>query len=97
MLMSAMLRAWQIDGNFWRKSQQMHRIACLPDKTQLSIGEEETILEASLRAGIPHAHACGGRAHCSTCRVWILEGLEHCSERSELERAIAGPLRFGRE
>jgi class 3 adenylate cyclase/nitrite reductase/ring-hydroxylating ferredoxin subunit len=75
----------------------MHRIACLPDKTQLSIGNGETILEASLRAGIPHVHACGGRAQCSTCRVWILEGLEHCSERSELERAIAGPLRFGPE
>ncbi|MBI3710325.1 MAG: 2Fe-2S iron-sulfur cluster binding domain-containing protein [Proteobacteria bacterium] len=75
----------------------MHKIACLPDKTQLSIGEGETILEASLRAGVPHAHACGGRAHCSTCRVWILEGLEHCSERSELERAIASPLRFGPE
>jgi hypothetical protein len=38
-----------------------------------------------------------GRAHCSTCRVWILESLEHCSEGSELERAIAGPLRFGPE
>jgi class 3 adenylate cyclase/nitrite reductase/ring-hydroxylating ferredoxin subunit len=75
----------------------MHNIACLPDKTQLSIGEGETILEASLRAGVPHAHACGGRARCSTCRVWILDGLEHCSERNELERAIAGPLRFGLE
>ena len=75
----------------------MHRIACLPDKAELSIEEGETILEASLRAGIPHAHACGGRAHCSTCRIWILEGLEHCSERSELEHAIAGPLRFGPE
>ena len=75
----------------------MHNIACLPDKTQISIGEGETILAASLRAGVPHAHACGGRARCSTCRVWILEGLENCSERSELERAIATPLRFGPE
>ena len=75
----------------------MPKIDCLPDKTQLSIEDGETILEASLRAGVPHAHACGGRAHCSTCRVWILEGLEHCSERNERERAIAGPLRFGPE
>src|SRR6266581_6086092 len=74
------------------KSRQMHKITCLPDKTQLSIGEGETILAASLRAGVPHAHACGGRAHCSTCRIWVLEGLEHCSERSELERAIASGL-----
>ncbi|HEV8584236.1 MAG TPA: adenylate/guanylate cyclase domain-containing protein [Methylomirabilota bacterium] len=75
----------------------MPTIACLPDKTQLTIGEGETILQASLRAGLPHAHACGGRARCSTCRVWVLEGLEHCSERTELEQAIAGPLRFGPE
>lgn len=75
----------------------MPKIACLPDKTDISIEDGETILAASLRAGIAHAHACGGRAHCSTCRVWILEGLEHCSERTELERAIADPLRFGPE
>jgi class 3 adenylate cyclase/nitrite reductase/ring-hydroxylating ferredoxin subunit len=75
----------------------MPKIVCLPDNTQFSIGEAETILQASLRAGVQHAHACGGLARCSTCRVWILEGLEHCSERSELERAIAGPLRFGPE
>jgi class 3 adenylate cyclase/nitrite reductase/ring-hydroxylating ferredoxin subunit len=75
----------------------MHRIACLPDMAELSIEEGETILAASLRAGISHAHACGGRAHCSTCRVLILEGLENCSERTELEQAIAVPLRFGPE
>ena len=75
----------------------MPRITCLPDKIQFSIGEGESILEASLRADVSHAHACGGRARCSTCRVWILEGLEHCSERSEAERALTTPLRFGPE
>ena len=75
----------------------MHKIACLPDNVRFSIEAGETILEASLRAGIPHAHACGGRALCSTCRIWVLEGLEYCSERSERERAIAVPLRFGPE
>ena len=57
----------------------MHKIACLPDNARFSIEAGETILEASLRAGIPHAHACGGRARCSTCRIWVLEGLEYCS------------------
>lgn len=75
----------------------MHKITCQPDTTQFSIEEGETILEASLRAGIPHAHACGGLARCSTCRVWIVEGLEYCGERTESERAIAGPLGFGAE
>ena len=79
------------------KRRQMPKITCLPDKTQFSINEGETILEAILRANVPHAHACGGLARCSTCRVWILEGLQHCSERNELERALATPLRFGPE
>jgi len=77
--------------------RQMPKINCLPDTTQFSIEAGETILAASLRAGIPHAHACGGLARCSTCRVWILQGLEHCSEPTEAERAIAGPLHFGPE
>ena len=59
----------------------MHKIACLPDNARFSIEAGETILEASLRGGIPHAHACAGRALCSTCRIWILEGSEYCSRR----------------
>ena len=35
-----------------------------------------TILTASLGAGIPHTHVCGGRARCSTCRVLISKGLD---------------------
>jgi class 3 adenylate cyclase/nitrite reductase/ring-hydroxylating ferredoxin subunit len=75
----------------------MPKITCLPDTCQFSIEAGENVLAASLRAGIPHAHACGGLARCSTCRVWILEGLERCSERTEAERAIAESLRFGPE
>ena len=29
------------------------------------------ILEASLVAGIHHAHVCGGRGRCSTCRIRV--------------------------
>jgi adenylate cyclase len=54
----------------------------------------ESILAASLRAGIPHAHACGGRAKCSTCRVEILEGLEYCPPRNEKEQVLASRLHF---
>ncbi|MFO1110062.1 MAG: adenylate/guanylate cyclase domain-containing protein [Bradyrhizobium sp.] len=31
-----------------------------------------TVLEASLRNGVPHASVCGGRARCSTCRIRII-------------------------
>ncbi len=48
-----------------------------------------TILQASLGAGIPHAHVCGGRARCSTCRVLVTQGLEHCLPRNENEERLA--------
>jgi class 3 adenylate cyclase len=47
------------------------------------------ILQASLGAGIPHTHVCGGRARCSTCRVLVSEGLEHCAPRNEKEEGLA--------
>lgn len=72
----------------------MQRIRYLPDAKDVSIGPAETILQASLRAGIPHAHACGGNARCSTCRVLILKDLERCAPRNEKEGALAGRLRF---
>ena len=37
-----------------------------------------TVLEASRANHIAHLSACGGRARCSTCRVRVAEGLEHC-------------------
>ncbi|MHB8846704.1 MAG: adenylate/guanylate cyclase domain-containing protein [Nitrospirota bacterium] len=47
------------------------------------------ILEASLGAGIPHTHVCGGRARCSTCRVLVSDGLDHCRPRNEAEARLA--------
>jgi len=47
------------------------------------------ILQASLDAGIPHTHICGGRARCSTCRVIIMDGLEHCRPRNDRESRLA--------
>jgi adenylate cyclase len=57
----------------------------------------ETILRASLRAGVPHAHACGGNARCSTCRVQVVDGLDACAPRTEKERELAERLRFAAE
>ena len=75
----------------------MMKITCLPDRKEVDVGDGETILEATLRANLAHAHACGGQARCSTCRVWILEGLENCVARSDRERSLADRLRFGPE
>ncbi len=75
----------------------MTKITCLPDRKEVDVRDGDTILEAILRANIAHAHACGGHARCSTCRVWILEGLENCLERSDLERSLTDRLGFGPE
>ena len=75
----------------------MAEAVCLPDNKRIQVAAGETVLEAAIREGIPHAHACGGRAKCSTCRIWVVEGLEHCEPRTEAERALVEPLGFGPE
>ena len=65
-----------------------------PDNREIDITEEESILLASLRNNIAHLSACGGTGKCSTCRVEILDGLENCHPRSELEEKLAKKLSF---
>ncbi len=58
----------------------MLQIYYLPDQRLVEVGQDAvTILDASLAASIPHTHVCGGNGRCSTCRVFISEGLEHCT------------------
>src|SRR4028119_1868367 len=72
----------------------MPQIHYLPDDRSIEIDDDDIILEASLRAGIPHTHVCGGLARCSTCRVLVVEGLENCGERNSAEKAISEQLHF---
>src|SRR5205807_858866 len=48
-----------------------------------------TLLQISLKHGVPHVHDCGGHARCSTCRVLIREGLENVLPRNEAEQRLA--------
>lgn len=72
----------------------MPSIFVLPDNTEVNAAADETILAASLEAGIHHTHVCGGRARCSTCRVVVFEGLEHCTPRTHIEDILAKQLHF---
>ena len=47
--------------------------------------EGESVLEASIRNGIDHLHACGGNGRCTTCRIGIIEGREFCPEPEQAE------------
>ncbi|MCK6475881.1 MAG: 2Fe-2S iron-sulfur cluster-binding protein [Phycisphaerales bacterium] len=43
------------------------------------------LLEVAMDAGINIEHACGGVCACSTCHVYIEEGMKHLSEATEAE------------
>ena len=75
----------------------MPNVFYLIEEKQVEAEATETILQTSLRASIPHAHACGGTARCSTCRVLIAEGLEHCALRNDKEQRLAERLHFSPE
>jgi class 3 adenylate cyclase/nitrite reductase/ring-hydroxylating ferredoxin subunit len=75
----------------------MTTLTCLPEAKSFEARAGETILEATLRAGMPHAHACGGHAKCTTCRIVVLQGLEGCPPRNGSEQVLAARLRFAPE
>jgi len=54
----------------------------------IQVEEGESVLDASIRSGIDHRHACGGDCRCTTCRVEVLEGAEHCPEPRQSEREV---------
>jgi serine/threonine protein kinase/class 3 adenylate cyclase/hemoglobin-like flavoprotein len=61
----------------------------------LAVPPSQTILAASLAAGIPHTNECGGNARCSTCRVLVLENVANLSPRDSAELKLARRLGFG--
>lgn len=73
----------------------MPRILFLPDQRYVEASDLESVLSASLRAGIPLTNECRGNARCSTCRVVVVNGLECCCPRNEKEQALAAQLHFG--
>lgn len=55
-----------------------------------------SVLEASRSHHIAHMSMCGGRARCTTCRVRVTSGVEHCpppeaNEQAALTRIGAAP------
>ncbi len=61
---------------------------------KITITEDQSILSASLEAGIPHFHACGGKAKCSTCRILILDGMQNLSPINKKEAFLRKKLPF---
>ena len=66
----------------------------LINEKSFEITGDQTILQASLEAGIPHYHACGGKARCSTCRIIVQEGGENLSPPNKAELKLREQKKF---
>jgi ferredoxin, 2Fe-2S len=55
------------------------------DDVAIEVPEGTTLLEAAEACGARVGHSCGGVCACSTCHVWVKEGLESLSEQSDKE------------
>ncbi len=60
----------------------------------IEIAKNQSVLEASLSAGIPHFHACGGNAKCSTCRVLVIEGDDWLTPATRPESFLKNQMHF---
>lgn len=45
----------------------------------------QNLLEVAMGAGLNIEHACGGVCACSTCHIYVTEGMDNLSEASEAE------------
>lgn len=80
--------------NILAPDEKYHTADVQPDDVKINVEEAESILTASLRNNISHLSACGGTGKCSTCRVEIVEGLENCYPRNDLEQKLADKLKL---
>lgn len=70
----------------------MAKLEFSTDNVCVQTSQDETILDLALKNQIPHVHACGGNAFCSTCRVLIQEGIEDLPEKNEKETKLSEQL-----
>ena len=72
----------------------MFEIFSQTDNKTICASPDSTILEATLKAKINHIHVCGGNARCTTCRIYIMDGLSNCRPRNKKEKQLAEKLGF---
>lgn len=78
----------------------MPKVSFYPSGKCGDVPEGTSILDASEKLGLELRHDCGGFATCSTCRIMIVDGVEHLSEidldeENMLEEAeLSSPFRL---
>ena len=66
----------------------MPKITFVPDGNSIEVPKGTSILQAAKKCGAQVGYACGGVCACSTCHVYVREGLDSLSEQSEQEEDI---------
>jgi adenylate cyclase len=85
----ALTLAARVARNVWeRRSRGVVRVTYPDRRAEAIVPIGTSILEASRRAGIPHASVCGGRGRCSTCRVKVIAGGSHAPSPREDEARV---------
>jgi 2Fe-2S ferredoxin len=63
----------------------MPRVTFLPHQVSVEVPPGTSILDAADAAHVDLPHNCGGVAACTTCHVWVEQGLDSLSEIEERE------------
>ena len=63
----------------------MPRVRFIDQNIEVEVPIGSSILEAAREAHAPEGDACGGQCACSTCHVYVQQGLELLSEAEEDE------------
>jgi len=58
----------------------MPKVIFFPAGREGEVPNGISLLDAAEKLGITLRHDCGGFATCSTCRVWVQDGMAHLSE-----------------
>ena len=66
----------------------MPKVTFLPDGNSIEVPRGTSILNAAKKAGAQVGYACGGVCACSTCHVYVKEGLDALAEASDREEDI---------
>jgi 2Fe-2S ferredoxin len=61
------------------------KVTFVPEGKTVEVAPGSSILDAAWDADVDLPHNCGGVAACTTCHVWIEQGLESLSEIGERE------------
>lgn len=63
----------------------MPKVTFIPHGASVEVPPGTSILDAAEAAGVDLPHNCGGVAACTTCHVWVEQGLTSLSEIEERE------------